>query len=108
MQKSESKNTYKIINPSNEEVITEVQHGTKADINKAVNAALEAFEIGSSWRKMDASERGNILFKIADLIERDASYLAVSFLFRLKLLIKRSHLKFEIFTQSNNFILNLL
>lgn len=27
---------------------------------------------------MDASERGRLLYKLADLIERDATYLAVS------------------------------
>jgi len=27
---------------------------------------------------MDASQRGNLLFKVADLIERDLDYLAVS------------------------------
>ena len=30
----------------------------------------------SPWRKMDASERGKLLNKLADLIERDRVYLA--------------------------------
>lgn len=43
----------------------------------AVAAAKEAFKAGSAWRKMDASQRGKLLNKVADLIERDARYLAV-------------------------------
>lgn len=33
---------------------------------------------GSPWRRLDASERGRLINKLADLIERDALYLAVS------------------------------
>ncbi|OBS63688.1 hypothetical protein A6R68_07773, partial [Neotoma lepida] len=44
---------------------------TKADVDKAVKAARQAFQIGSPWRTMDASERGRLLNKLADLIERD-------------------------------------
>lgn len=60
-------------------MITEVQQGDKEDINLAVDAAHEAFRYGSPWRTMDASERGRLLYKLADLIERDAAYIAVSF-----------------------------
>lgn len=47
------------------------------DINNAVAAAQEAFKLGSPWRTMDASKRGMLLNKLADLIQRDAVYLAV-------------------------------
>lgn len=40
-------------------------------------AAQEAFKLGSPWRTMDASKRGTLLNKLADLIQRDAVYLAV-------------------------------
>ncbi|GAA32174.2 aldehyde dehydrogenase (NAD+), partial [Clonorchis sinensis] len=46
------------------------------DIDKAVAAAKKAFEFGSEWRRMDASMRGRLLNKLADLIERDRVYLA--------------------------------
>ena len=39
---------------------------------------MEAFKLGSPWRTMDASQRGKLLYKVADLIERDLDYLAVS------------------------------
>ncbi|VDP93170.1 unnamed protein product [Echinostoma caproni] len=48
----------------------------KEDINKAVKAARKAFEFGSEWRRMDASQRGRLLNRLADLIERDRIYLA--------------------------------
>uniref|UniRef100_A0A3B3TI95 Aldehyde dehydrogenase 1 family, member A2 n=1 Tax=Poecilia latipinna TaxID=48699 RepID=A0A3B3TI95_9TELE len=47
-----------------------------ADVDKAVQAARLAFSLGSVWRKMDASERGRLLAKLADLVERDSVYLA--------------------------------
>lgn len=47
-------------------------------MDKAVQAARLAFSLGSVWRKMDGSERGRLLFKLADLVERDRAYLAVS------------------------------
>lgn len=43
-----------------------------------MKAARQAFQIGSPWRTMDASERGQLLYKLADLIERDRLLLAVS------------------------------
>jgi len=52
----------------------------QADVDKAVRAAKEAFKLGSPWRRMDAAHRGVLLNKLADLMERDYTYLAVSFL----------------------------
>ena len=48
------------------------------DVDKAVKAARAAFQLGSPWRRMDASDRGRLLYRLADLIERDRTYLAVS------------------------------
>ena len=50
----------------------------QADVDKAVQAAASAFNLGSPWRTMDASQRGRLLYKLADLVERDLDYLAVS------------------------------
>lgn len=49
---------------------------SKADIDKAVAAAKKAFSRYSEWRTMDASQRGLLLLKLADLIESQARYLA--------------------------------
>jgi len=40
-----------------------------------VSAAQKAFELGSRWRTIDASERGRLLHRLADLIERDRQIL---------------------------------
>jgi len=41
-----------------------------------VAAARKALQIGSEWRTMDASARGNLMLKLCALMERDAGYLA--------------------------------
>lgn len=66
------------MNPSTGEKIVDVQEGDKADVDAAVKAASNAFKFGSEWRTMDASRRGALLNKLADLMERDRLYLAVS------------------------------
>ena len=43
-----------------------------------IAAATDAFSLTSPWRTMDARDRGFLLLKLADLIERDRAYLAVS------------------------------
>lgn len=39
-------------------------------------AAKRAFHRNSEWRQLDASQRGEIIRKFSDLVERDAKYLA--------------------------------
>lgn len=73
---SVSGKTFPTINPATGEKICDVAEGDKADVDKAVAAAKEAFRMGSPWRTMDASERGRLLYKLADLIERDSDYYA--------------------------------
>jgi len=74
--KSVSGKQFETLNPATGEVITHVEEGDKADVDLAVRAASEAFSLGSPWRTMDASQRGHLLYKLADLMERDATYLA--------------------------------
>merc|ERR1719309_579294 len=73
---SESGKTFTTVNPATGQVIAEIQEGDKADVDKAVAAAREAFRLGSPWRTMDASQRGRLLHRLADLVERDAGLLA--------------------------------
>ncbi len=63
------------LNPATEEVIAQVAEGDAADVDQAVKAAREALEEGP-WGKMDARERGRLMFKLADLIEEEAEELA--------------------------------
>ena len=37
---------------------------TYADVDVAVNAANEAFKLGSKWRSVDASGRGRLMNKV--------------------------------------------
>ncbi|KRY82021.1 Retinal dehydrogenase 2 [Trichinella pseudospiralis] len=69
-------NTFADINPSNGTTIADIQAAEKPDIDKAVEAARRAFHRDSIWSRMNASERGKYLFKLADLIERDVAVLA--------------------------------
>src|SRR5437773_10328858 len=72
---SASGKTFETINPATGEVICQVAEGDKADIDKAVKAARKAFESGP-WPKMPASERGRLLNKLADAIEKNIDELA--------------------------------
>ncbi|CAG4973977.1 unnamed protein product [Parnassius apollo] len=71
-----SKKTFPTINPQDETVIAQVAEGDKADIDLAVASAKKAFHRYSEWRTMDASQRGVLMLKLADLIESQARYLA--------------------------------
>ncbi|XP_053603519.1 aldehyde dehydrogenase 1A1-like [Plodia interpunctella] len=73
---AKSGKTFETRSPHNGAVIAKVAEGDKADIDAAVAAARCAFHRNSEWRLMDASERGRILNKFADLYERDVQYLA--------------------------------
>jgi len=73
---SVSGKTFPTYNPATEEVIAQVQEADSADVDLAVAAARKAFEIGSEWRSMDASARGKLMHKLADLMKRDIEELA--------------------------------
>jgi aldehyde dehydrogenase (NAD+) len=67
--------TFPTINPATGEVITQVAEADAADVDKAVGAARAAFEKGP-WRKMTASQRGLLLYRLGDLIEKNIEELA--------------------------------
>ncbi|MDR4504025.1 MAG: aldehyde dehydrogenase family protein [Candidatus Scalindua sp.] len=66
---------FRTINPATEEEITTVAEGDKEDIDLAVAAARKAFENGP-WRKIDARDRGLMLLKIMELVEKNRDELA--------------------------------
>jgi aldehyde dehydrogenase (NAD+) len=72
---SESGRTFATVNPSTGEEICQVAEADAADVEKAVKAARIALEHGP-WRKTTASERGRLLNRLADLIERHSDELA--------------------------------
>ncbi|XP_058792224.1 aldehyde dehydrogenase 1A1-like [Phymastichus coffea] len=67
---------FQTVNPSNEKVIAEISEADKADVDIAVKAARAAFERGSTWRNLDASARGRLLYKLADLVEENVNEIA--------------------------------
>ncbi|XP_014241818.1 aldehyde dehydrogenase, mitochondrial-like [Cimex lectularius] len=73
---SASKEVFPVLNPTTGETITQVAKGNKDDVDMAVDAARKAFARGSPWRTMNASQRGAILHRLADLMEKDHVYLA--------------------------------
>ena len=64
------------VNPATGEVMATVCEADAADVDLAVAAAKAAFARGSAWRTMGASDRGRLLNRLADAIERDREYLA--------------------------------
>src|SRR5688572_28184124 len=74
-QDSVSGKTFATIDPTTGDTICQVAEGDKADVDLAVKAARKAFEDGP-WPKMNASDRGRLLNKLADLIEKNKEELA--------------------------------
>jgi aldehyde dehydrogenase len=64
---------FDVISPIDGKVFTKAAHSQKEDLEMAVNAASEAFKI---WGKTSATERSNILVKIAQKIEDNLEYIA--------------------------------
>src|SRR5215472_11746198 len=73
---SASGKTFPTVNPATGEEIAQVAEADAADVNKAVSAARTAFERGPWRNKISAAERGNLLNRLADLIEKNADELA--------------------------------
>ncbi len=67
--------TFDTYNPATGETIAKVAHATKDDVDRAVKSARKALEKGA-WGKMDACDRGKLMFKLADLIEANSEELA--------------------------------
>lgn len=65
---AQSGKTFPTFNPATGKVMAEVAEGDKAEIALAVKAARKAFEEGP-WRKMTPSDRGKLLWRLADLLE---------------------------------------
>jgi phenylacetaldehyde dehydrogenase len=61
--------TFAVYNPSNGEEICQVPEGDHVDVDKAVHAARRAFD-GGAWPGMSPSQRGQLLWKLADLLEK--------------------------------------
>jgi aldehyde dehydrogenase (NAD+) len=72
---SASGKSFETVDPSTNQVICRVAEGDAADVELAVAAARRAFDFGP-WSRMSASERGRLIYKLADLIESHQEELA--------------------------------
>lgn len=70
---SKTKKTFTSLNPANKGVLAYFQASSADDVELAVNAAEKAFP---DWSNVPAPKRGEILFKIASLLEQNKERLA--------------------------------
>lgn len=73
---SASGKRFETINPCTGDAICDVAEADKADVDKAVAAARAAFDNGE-WTKMPAAKRGELMNKLADLVEKNADELEI-------------------------------
>jgi len=59
--------TFQTINPANEELVADIAHANTADVDAAVQAASDAFK---AWRLTPAPLRGEMLFKVGDILKQ--------------------------------------
>ena len=72
---AQSGKMFEVLDPTSGEVIASVPQGTAVDIDRAVIEAREAFEAGA-WSKMKPASRERLIFKLADLLEKNAQELS--------------------------------
>ncbi|GGM76203.1 aldehyde dehydrogenase family protein [Dactylosporangium sucinum] len=64
-----------IVDPATEEIIATVPDGDAGDVDQAVAAARNAWET-RRWTSLAPARRAELMWRLADLIERDATLLA--------------------------------
>nr|XP_057943276.1 mitochondrial 10-formyltetrahydrofolate dehydrogenase-like isoform X1 [Doryrhamphus excisus] len=72
---AENGKTYDTVNPTDGSVICKVSYASVGDVDRAVAAAKQAFVHGP-WGRMNPRDRGNLLYKLADLMEQHQEELA--------------------------------
>jgi aldehyde dehydrogenase (NAD+) len=75
-QEARSGKYFDTLNPATGEVLAQVAEGDREDIDLAVRAARKAFEEGP-WPAMSATERGRLLYKLAELVREHSEELAM-------------------------------
>jgi phenylacetaldehyde dehydrogenase len=63
--------TFPVYNPATGDVVAKVPEAETEDVDRAVIAARRAFDEGPWTHKMSNSERGQMLWKLADLLQED-------------------------------------
>lgn len=71
---SQGKKTFEVFDPASGKAFTKVSLGDKYEVDAAVNSARKAFN--GEWAHMQPSDRGALMWRIADLIEEHGDILA--------------------------------
>jgi aldehyde dehydrogenase (NAD+) len=66
---------YRLTNPATEEPLAEVAEAGEADIDAAVRAARACLE-SAAWRELAPRRRGQLLYRLGDLVEQRAKEIA--------------------------------
>jgi acyl-CoA reductase-like NAD-dependent aldehyde dehydrogenase len=74
LRDSASTNTIQVTNPSNGRGLLSIPTGCNLDVDRAVASARRAFDHGE-WSETPPSVRARTLYRLADLIEKNASLL---------------------------------
>ena len=67
--------TFATVNPATEQEIAQIAEGDAEDVDAAAKAARHAFESGD-WPRMDARDRGRLLYRLAERMEEELIDLA--------------------------------
>lgn len=67
---------FDVVNPATGTVIATAPQGGKADVDKAVAAAQQAFDDPKGWASWPAGKRGRALAKLAELVKKNSEELA--------------------------------
>lgn len=62
--------TFGVESPTRGQEIIQIEEGREEDVEEAVRAARKAFH-NPEWSGMNPAERGRLLFRLAELMERD-------------------------------------
>jgi acyl-CoA reductase-like NAD-dependent aldehyde dehydrogenase len=73
--RAQSERTLEVISPVTEEVLIEVPEASERDMDRAVAAARQAFDLGP-WPRLTPQERGTYLLKVADALRKRLPELA--------------------------------
>jgi len=74
-ENSQGSGTIAVVNPCNEETICEVPDANRSDVDRAVQAAHTSF-YDRRWAGLSKAERSTILWKFAELLEKNSEALA--------------------------------
>jgi succinate-semialdehyde dehydrogenase / glutarate-semialdehyde dehydrogenase len=69
----QGRKTGNVVNPATGETIGTLPHASKADLDRALDAAQRGFQ---TWRKVSPNERAKVLRKAAELIRERADHIA--------------------------------